>query len=130
MIVIAHRLSTICNADKIIVMTKGRTMEQGNHAELLEKGGIYSRLVKAQDLRGKDTSSSSSSLIEATGVDQEASSLNAELTRHSEHATDRNDAEEHQVNFGLFKGMYLILKEQKVLYWHLLIIAFTSVIGG
>ena len=47
-IIIAHRLSTIVNADKILVMDSGKIVEEGKHAELLEKGGYYSNLYKAQ----------------------------------------------------------------------------------
>ena len=47
-IIVAHRLSTIQNADKIIVMHKGRIMEEGNHQELLSQGGIYYKLYKLQ----------------------------------------------------------------------------------
>ena len=43
-IVIAHRLSTIENADVIVVMDKGRIIEQGTHAELLAKRGAYFQL--------------------------------------------------------------------------------------
>lgn len=47
-LVIAHRLSTIRNADKIIVIEAGRVIEQGAHDELLNKGGVYSNLVRMQ----------------------------------------------------------------------------------
>jgi ATP-binding cassette subfamily B protein len=47
-IVIAHRLSTIQRADKIIVLDKGELKEAGTHAELLAKGGFYSKLHQMQ----------------------------------------------------------------------------------
>lgn len=47
-IVIAHRLSTVANCNKIIVMDKGRIVEQGNYQELLEKGGLFTQLVRRQ----------------------------------------------------------------------------------
>jgi len=47
-IVIAHRLSTIRRADKIVVMEKGRIVETGTHAELLDKDGRYRRLYELQ----------------------------------------------------------------------------------
>ncbi len=51
--VVAHRLSTIENADSILVMNAGRIVEQGTHGELLEKGGFYSGLWKAQFLQSE-----------------------------------------------------------------------------
>jgi subfamily B ATP-binding cassette protein MsbA len=47
-VVIAHRLSTIRRADKIVVMERGRIIETGTHAELLEKSGVYKRLYELQ----------------------------------------------------------------------------------
>jgi ATP-binding cassette subfamily B protein len=46
-ITVAHRLSTVRNADLIVVMDKGRVIEQGNHAQLVAKGGLYARLLAA-----------------------------------------------------------------------------------
>ncbi|CAG8595233.1 12948_t:CDS:2, partial [Acaulospora morrowiae] len=49
-IVIAHRLSTIRHATKIVVMNQGVIVEIGNHEELMEKQGYYSKLVEAQQI--------------------------------------------------------------------------------
>ncbi len=46
--VVAHRLSTIMSADVILVMREGNIVEQGTHAELMEKGGFYSTLYNSQ----------------------------------------------------------------------------------
>ena len=46
--VIAHRLSTIRDADLILVMKDGDIIEQGNHEELMKKGGFYSDLYNSQ----------------------------------------------------------------------------------
>ena len=46
--VIAHRLSTIKNADKILVMEKGKIVEEGNHDELMAKDGLYAHLYQIQ----------------------------------------------------------------------------------
>jgi ATP-binding cassette subfamily B protein len=47
-LVIAHRLATVLKADRIVVMDAGRVVEQGAHAELVARGGLYSRLAKLQ----------------------------------------------------------------------------------
>lgn len=46
--IIAHRLSTIKDADRILVMDKGRILEQGSHEELLIRGGYYAKLYNSQ----------------------------------------------------------------------------------
>ncbi|QGT99854.1 hypothetical protein SYNTR_1261 [Candidatus Syntrophocurvum alkaliphilum] len=47
-IVIAHRLSTVANCNKIVVMDKGKVVEQGSYQELFEKGGLFTELAQRQ----------------------------------------------------------------------------------
>ena len=50
-IIIAHRLSTVMHADRIVVLESGAIVEVGNHKELLEKDGLYAKLIKLQELK-------------------------------------------------------------------------------
>ena len=47
-LVIAHRLATVLRADRIIVMDGGKVVEEGTHAELTARGGLYARLAALQ----------------------------------------------------------------------------------
>ncbi len=47
-LVIAHRLATVAGADRIVVLERGRVVDAGTHAELVERGGLYARLAAIQ----------------------------------------------------------------------------------
>jgi ATP-binding cassette subfamily B protein len=73
-LVIAHRLSTIRKADKIVVMDRGRVVDEGSHDELMARGGIYADLYRLQFEGGK-------AVIDPEGA--------AALAPHEPAATDR-----------------------------------------
>jgi subfamily B ATP-binding cassette protein MsbA len=52
-IIVAHRLSTVRDADLVVALANGQTNESGTHAALLEKAGLYARLVRSQSLIGE-----------------------------------------------------------------------------
>ncbi|PNY26307.1 Leptomycin B resistance protein pmd1 [Tolypocladium capitatum] len=123
MVVIAHRLSTIRDADNIIVMARGGIVESGTHGELLERGGAYARLVQAQDLGRAADKADDGEGDDDDGGGGEELDVPVTLTRASTAATISGPSNDKDYRYGLFHGLYLVLKEQKSLHWMMLVIA-------
>ncbi|KAH8883215.1 P-loop containing nucleoside triphosphate hydrolase protein [Thozetella sp. PMI_491] len=115
MVVIAHRLSTIRDADNIVVMAGGTIVEQGTHNKLIELGGVYSRLVLAQDL-GQDGGQDE---ISETAATNDAVGDKMVLTKTvSTAAAEDNDLEggnKRGIRYNLLKCVAIIIGEQKKL---------------
>lgn len=124
MIVIAHRLSTIRDADNIVVMSKGQILEQGSHDELIGYNGKYANLVRAQDLGDREKSGESD-----TEDDQAVEKLDTVTSRVS--GTDSVVVTAgDEVSYGLLRCMYIVLREQKVLWWNLALTSLCCIAGG
>lgn len=85
---IAHRLSTITNADNIIVMHKGRVVEEGDHSTLMAKNGSYAELIKMQSLGSDATRIEAGSTRATSTTEDQESFIKAEEGRDSLSRTD------------------------------------------
>ncbi|QPC78078.1 hypothetical protein HYE68_008830 [Fusarium pseudograminearum] len=125
-IVIAHKLATIRNADNIVVMSKGRIMEQGKHHDLVQKNGIYAMLVRAQDLSPHPTQTRASQEKEDSsstmGDDVEPIQSLAKMeTFEAEHAEMMKNREDHDQfkHLGLIHSILrLVALTPELKFWY------------
>ncbi|KAI0107924.1 P-loop containing nucleoside triphosphate hydrolase protein [Hypoxylon sp. NC0597] len=137
-IVIAHKLATIRNADNIVVMSKGRIVEQGRHEDLVSRGGAYAALVKAQDL-SSTTAESDSGASDGKSIGEEEGAVVEHTYSITRYATleaqnlaalkDREDLNLYQRS-GLIKNIVKLVRNTLELkFWYLLLL-FSCVLGA
>lgn len=131
-LVIAHKLSTIQKARSIAVMAAGRVIEQGTHRELLDQGGAYSRLVKAQDLDSaqKDEHDSSDGDDDDLGPRPSLTRTKSEVINTGLDADASESPNGNPFNYNLVTCVWKLLLEQKRLWPHFILTAIACIAGG
>ena len=131
-IVIAHKLATVRKADNIVVMAKGRVIEQGTHGSLIAQNGRYARLVRIQDLAVRADSSGSDPEHDEAADDEEGHSaeLTKTMTRYATEDQARLQVQMERDNFekhaqlGLISVILRLVKYSPELrLWYLAVVA-------
>ncbi|EEU47211.1 uncharacterized protein NECHADRAFT_91658 [Fusarium vanettenii 77-13-4] len=126
-IIIAHRLSTIKNADRIVVLKKGKVVESGTHESLISSDGVYAVLVNAQALSFGD--SSEEDIYD--GFDADIDTLSREkshaVSEYGDHP--QSDKQKGSKDRGFFGSFGQFFFESKT-YWGLMIFSFIASMGA
>ena len=106
-IVIAHKLATIRKADNIVVMTKGRIIEQGTHEGLIAQDGAYAHLVRIQNLTVGDGDEQDETKEQDSGTEanEDPADLTKSLTRYATGERTRMEAQKERDNYEHHKGL-------------------------
>lgn len=128
MIIIAHRLSTIRGADNIVVMSKGETIENGTHDELIAHNGAYASLVRAQDL-GHGSIEANYGEEKEHGEVQDLDNHIANVSTAASAVSGIVPADDDE-GYSLATGLWYVLKEQPGLWVPLAVTFICGAAGG
>jgi ATP-binding cassette subfamily B (MDR/TAP) protein 1 len=135
-LVIAHKLATIRDADNIVVMSKGKIVEQGKHDDLVALNGTYSKLVQAQDLstsKGNfDTRISdgeSTTSTEAMELVQSLAKYNTAINENLASQMNREDFDLYK-STGLLHTIWKMIRSAPELRAYFVIISIACAVGG
>lgn len=133
-ITIAHKLATIRGADNIVVMSHGRISEQGTHEHLATGGGLYEKLVRAQDLAPSSDTESATANDDDTSDTEDV--IPVSLTKTPTREATALQALRHREDFDHYKPLGLIRSVTKLIsmtpelaVWYFVVIL-TCIAGG
>lgn len=136
-IVVAHKLATIQKADNIVVMMKGRIVEQGTHQSLIMQGGTYSRLVQIQNLTDSsnesgDTMDQSESFDHARMSIEPSRTLSRHETFHQARVDSSKDSDpfDHHEQRGVISVMIRIVGQTPELRSAFIVILMACIVAG
>ncbi|CRK14482.1 hypothetical protein BN1708_011131 [Verticillium longisporum] len=134
-ITIAHKLATIRGADNIVVMSHGRIAEQGTHEQLCSQGGLYEKLVRAQDLAPSSDAASNETAVEDDSADCDLEPRLALTKTHTRETSElaalqaREDIESYKP-LGFFRTIAKLVKlTPELRAWYILTLV-TCVAGA
>ncbi|RSL47167.1 hypothetical protein CEP53_010032 [Fusarium sp. AF-6] len=127
-IIIAHRLSTIKNADRIVVLKKGKVVESGTHESLIAMEGVYAGLVNAQALSSGDSEEETIyDGFDTEDVDTLGREKSHAISEYGDHLKSEHEDGKDRGFFGSF-GLFFFESKS---YWGLMIFSFiTSMAAG
>ncbi|KAL8831505.1 MAG: hypothetical protein Q9170_005262 [Blastenia crenularia] len=135
-LVIAHKLATIKDSDNIAVIANGYVAEQGTHEELINQGGRYAALVRAQDL-GRSDSSNNPSKEDPDDTESNESVQHVISLKKTEsvsasvaHGLESQHGSHGTIRLFLLHCIFKVLKEQESLYSWFALSMVGVLIGG
>lgn len=132
-LMIAHRLATIKKADNIVVLQKGKLVQQGTHEELMaQEGGAYWTLATAQQLAPEADESAEEAMrfSEAEIAEKKSMATIGTDSTFVETVTNGSKAEDAKKSRGFWGSFWLLLSEQMWLRkWYLFLLV-SAVCGG
>ncbi|OCK85136.1 ABC transporter [Lepidopterella palustris CBS 459.81] len=132
-VMIAHKLSTVEHANNIVVLSKGRIVEQGTHAALLALGGHYCRLLQAQG--SSPEGSRQNAISDGQGLQQVAShkdsiTRNALADERVSQAPPSLESEWISRRYGFFRCFLILLSQQRAIIPFVILGLLCALVGG